>query len=167
MMQPPTPRGGIFGGLFDREPEEMIPAPSRSNRPPLVWGSLEVEGEELVARVTGWRSVVAMRRRLAVPLSSILRVEHDPAVRAHVRAKLRRRGGQSGLMRVGPYHSLDGWSFWSVGLGRNAVVVETEGERYRYVIVEVADPAGTVSAITEAAGLAADPGPPSPAGGRR
>lgn len=153
-MQPPSPqRGGFFGGMFDRDEDQMLPAPSRSQRPPLVWGTLTVEGDELVARVSGWRSIVALRRRLAVPLDAVVRAEHDPAVRLHVPAKLRRSGGRSGLLRVGPYHSVQGWSFWSVGLARNAVVVETKDVRYRFLVVEVAEPARTVAEIRSAAGL--------------
>ena len=54
-----------------------------------------------------------------------------------------RKHGQ-GVWRIGTYHGLDGWSFWSIGLGRNAVLIECSGERLRYVVIEVADAERTV-----------------------
>jgi hypothetical protein len=80
-------------------------------------------------------------------------VTHDPAAREHIRAKLRPRASRTGLIRLGSYHSIDGWSFWAIGLARNAVVVEASGARYRYVVVEVEDPAATVAELRTACGL--------------
>lgn len=148
--------GGIFGGFLDDEPS-LPPLPSR--RPPHVWGSLRVEGDDVVVHLQGWRAALAVKRRLTIPLSAVVRVSHDPLARSNVRAKLRRRAGRSGLFRVGAYHSLQGWSFWSIGLGRNAVVVEASGARYRFLVIEVADPAATVAELRRAAGLDGRPDP--------
>ncbi len=141
-----------FAGFLPAEPR-LTPIPPRREHPPKVWGAMTVEGEQLVVSVSGWRSIWAIRRRIVVPLSCVVRVAHDPAARANIRTKLRTRAGRSGIIRLGTYHSLDGWSFWAVGLARNAVVVELSGARFRFVVVEVADPAGTVEAIRSAAGL--------------
>ena len=131
----------------------VTPIPGRRPHPPKVWGTITVEGDTVLARVTGWRAVGAMSRGVSVPLSAVVGVAHDPDARLHVRAKLRRRASRTGLVRLGTYHSLDGWSFWSIGLGRNAVVVEASGARFRYVVIEVADPAATVEEVRLAAGL--------------
>ncbi len=64
-----------------------------------------------------------------------------------------KRHGQ-GLWRIGVYHGIDGWSFWSIGVGRNAVLIECSGERFRYVVIEVADPVATVREIRAAAARA-------------
>lgn len=134
--------------------DQVAALPSRSGRPPGVWGELAVEGDDVVALFSGWRRILAARRRLCVPGSSVVGIAHDPAARSHVRTGLRRSHRQRfGVMRVGAYHGFDGWSFWSVGVGRNAVVMECSGERYRFVVVEVADPARTVRTITSALGL--------------
>lgn len=156
----------MFGGFFDDDPLGPEPAPIASNRPPRVWGTLQVEGDEVVCRLSGWRALAAITRTVSVPVSSVVRVERDPAARSHIRAKLRHRSGRSGLFRVGPYHSLEGWSFWSMGLGQNAVVVECSGVRWRYLVVEVADPESTVTQIRQAMGTrspkaAVDETPPS------
>lgn len=148
----PPRGGGIFGGMlgagddFDQPP----PAPPRHSKPPKVWGTLAVEGEKVVARVSGWRALASLMSRAEVPLESVVRVVHDPQVRAHVRTKLRKRAGQSGFVRVGPYHSVEGWSFWSVGLARNAVLVETTGARWRFIVIEVEDPKATVAELAAA-----------------
>jgi hypothetical protein len=117
-----------------------------------VWGELLVEGDQVAVQLRGWRRVVSTKSGFRFSLASISRIEHDPLVRAHVRSGLRnwKRHGQ-GLWRIGVYHGIDGWSFWSIGMGRNAVLIECSGERFRYVVIEVADPVATVREISAAA----------------
>lgn len=145
--------------------------PPGVGRVPWVWAQLEVEQDRVVVRLSGWRRVLATKTTMSFPLASIARVEHDPMARSHVRSGLRnwRKHGQ-GIWRLGIYHGIDGWSFWSIGVGRNAVLIECSGEHFRYVVVEVGDPARTVKEIRAAAarvtgripgGLEAGP-PPSP-----
>ncbi len=118
----------------------------------MVWGECEVEGDGVVVRLHGWRRLLATKGTIRFPLASVVRVDHDPFARAHVKTGLRqwRKHGQ-GVWRVGTYHGLDGWSFWSIGLGRNAVLIECSGERLRYVVIEVADAERTVREIRLAA----------------
>jgi len=125
---------------------------SGTRRAPMIWGECNVEGDRVVVRLRGWRSVLATRSTIRFPLASIVRIDHDPSVRAHVKIGLRqwRKHGQ-GVWRLGTYHGLDGWSFWSIGLGRNAVLIECSGERFRYVVVEVADAQRTVREVRAAA----------------
>lgn len=144
-----------FGGVGEPAPFSRIPG-AGGRRPPRTWGELAVEGDRLVLRLSSWRAILALKRKLSVPLSAVVSVRHDPVAREHVRAKLRRRAGRSGLVRLGAYHSQEGWSFWAIGIGRNAVVVETEGVRYRYVVVEVEDPKSTVELIRENCALEGD-----------
>ena len=143
----------------------------------MIWGECRVEGDDVVVRVRGWRKILATRGTVRFALSSVVRIEHDPAARAHVKIGLHqwRKHGQ-GVWRVGTYHGLDGWSFWSIGLGRNAVLFECSGERLRYVVVEVADAEQTVREVRLAAakttgmlpgGLAMSPPPMSPGPPRR
>lgn len=151
--------GGEFGGFLpDAGVPAVRPIPARREHPPKVWGRVVVAGDSVVVELSGWRAVWAVKRRLVLPLSSVVDVRADPDARANVRAKLHKRAGRTGLFRVGSYHSLEGWSFWSVGLARHAVVVECSGARYRYVVVEVADPAATVAELRRAAGLERAPG---------
>ena len=148
-------------------------SPSGSRRAPMIWGECGVEGDQVVVGLRGWRRIVATRGTIRFPLASIVRIDHDPSARAHVIIGLHqwRKHGQ-GVWRVGTYHGLDGWSFWSIGLGRNAVLIECSGERLRYVVIEVEDARRTVREIRVAAakvtgllpgGLEASP--PAPARG--
>jgi hypothetical protein len=125
-----------------------------------VWAECHLEGDKVVVQLKGWRSLLATKSSLRFDLASIVRVEHDPLARAHVRSSLRnwRHHGQ-GLWRLGVHHGFDGWSFWSIGLGRNAVLIECSGERFRYVVVEVADPGRTVREIRAAATRLSSPAP--------
>jgi uncharacterized protein (TIGR03083 family) len=109
-----------------------------------------VAEDEVVVQLRGWRRILATKAELRFPLASVVRVEHDPLARLHVRAGLRKRRHGQGLWRLGLYHGLDGWSFWSIGLGRNAVLLECSAQRFRYVVVEVADPARTVRDVRAA-----------------
>jgi hypothetical protein len=136
-----------------------------------------VEGDQVVIRLSGWRKILATKSSLRFPLASIVRIDHDPLARAHVKTGLRqwRQHGQ-GVWRLGVYHGLDGWSFWSIGLGRNAVLIECSGERFRYVVIEVADAPRTVRELRAAAarvtrriagGVEAGPPPLAPGRSRR
>lgn len=124
---------------------------SGPRRAPMIWGECKVEGDDVVVNLRGWRRLLATRGTVRLPLASIVRVDHDPSARAHVKTGLHqwRKHGQ-GVWRIGSYHGLDGWSFWSIGLGRNAVLIECSGERFRYVVIEVADAQHTVSEIRSA-----------------
>ncbi|MHB8245408.1 MAG: hypothetical protein ACYDGN_08650 [Acidimicrobiales bacterium] len=152
----PVPGDGEFGDFGGFLPDAafgvVTPAPSRRGTPPGTWAVARITGDKLVISLSGWRSVWAVKRKVSVPLSTVVRVVHDPNARANVRAKLRKRAGRTGLFRVGSYHSLEGWSFWAIGLGRNAVVIETSGFRYRFLVIEVEDPASTVELISRFAG---------------
>ena len=127
-------------------------SPSGERRAPMIWGECNVEGDQVVVRLSGGRKLLATKATLRFPLASIARVGHDPSARAHVKIGFHqwRRHGQ-GAWRVGIYHGLDGWSFWSIGLGRNAVLIECSGEQFRYVVIEVADAQRTVREIRAAA----------------
>ena len=50
----------------------------------MIWGQCGVEGDQVVVYLRGWRRVVATRGTIRFPLSSVVRIEHDPLARAHV-----------------------------------------------------------------------------------
>jgi hypothetical protein len=113
-----------------------------------------VEEENIVVMLSGWRKVWAVKNRVVIPFDSVVRIDHDSAVYTLIQAKIRssRRTG-SRVFRVGAYHGLMGWSFWSCGTGRNAIVIETSGQQYRYVVVEMPDPLRLVRSLRQAAGV--------------
>ncbi len=109
----------------------------------------------MVVRLSGWRAAWAMTRGIKVPLSEIVSVDHDPGVYSRVPTKTRMIATKqrTGLIKLGAYHSLQGWSFWACGAGRNAIVIETNVRRHATVVVEVENPVATVRELREAAGL--------------
>ncbi len=148
--------GGLGGGPFDDgSPARSLQRGTRN--PPKVWAEAHVDGDVLVVRMRGWRAVWAMQRRLRLPLQVIVNVGHDPDVYQRVSTKLRRSGrARTTMFKLGSQHGSDGWSFWSCGYGRNAVLIETVGIRYRFVIVEVESPAAVVQSVREVTGLSPD-----------
>lgn len=130
---------------------DVSDTPTGQQRDPKVWADCHLEGDEVVIALSGWRKVLATRAPVRFPVTSVARVERDPMARAHVRIgfhQWRRHGG--GLWRVGVYHGVDGWSLWSMGIGRNAVLFRCKGEHFRYVIVEIADPELTIREVRAA-----------------
>ncbi len=107
---------------------------------------------QLTVTLTGWRRLAALQRGTSVPLAAVVSVDHDPAPRSRVGTGPRppRSRSSGGLWRYGTYHGVQGWSFWAVGSGKGAVVVEAASGRYRFVVVEVDDPAATVAEIERA-----------------
>ena len=152
--------GLIGGGRLD--PDSTAPIVRTSHKPPKVWATVTVDGDSLVVRLQGWRAIWAAKRTLRVPMASGVRVEHDPGAYAHIKTKLRNtRRVRSTTFKLGAQHSVDGWSFWACGLARNAVVVETSGTRYRFIVAEVADPVSVVRIVRKAARIKLERPPPT------
>ena len=119
-------------------------APGRSGRAAVgLGGVLAWKRTRVVVRLSGWRRRPRHRSaELRFPLGVDRRASsttRSPVRTCAAGSASWRKHGQ-GFWRLGIYHGLDGWSFWSIGLGRNAVLIECSGERFRYVVVEVADP---------------------------
>ncbi|MGH9304393.1 MAG: hypothetical protein ACRDZ5_08280, partial [Acidimicrobiales bacterium] len=142
--------GDFEGGL---DPGVLDPIPSWRNRDKAAkdWASVRVEDDSVVVRLKGWRAVLAVKWRLRVPLRVMTAVGADPYAYAHVPTSLRdRRKAHPRLWRLGVYRGFRGWSFWSCGIGRNAVVLQTDTFRFKFVVIEVADPAKLVEEISAA-----------------
>ncbi|HXY44054.1 MAG TPA: hypothetical protein VEH29_07690 [Acidimicrobiales bacterium] len=155
---------GLLGGPPPDGGAGLEPFVRSTRNPPKVWATTGIEGDTLVIRLTGWRMVFALQRGVRVPLSCVIGATHDPAAYQHVSRRLRQpRRARTTLFKLGSQHGRDGWSFWACGFARNAVVVETTGFRYRYLILEVEDPKSVAAAIAKAAGLEPPPPPAPPA----
>jgi hypothetical protein len=151
---------GLLGRRGSGDDEPVAPTFGPSRRPPKEWARVRVTDDLLVIRLGGWRAVWATTRTLRIPIGAVVAVAHDPAAHQRVNTRLRKtRGSRTALFKLGAHHGRVGWSFWACGLARNAVVIETSGVRYRFVVVEVANPKDVVKAVREGAGIA----PPAPA----
>ena len=113
---------------------------------------VRVEGGSIVVELRGWRRAVAMQRGVSVPVDAVVSAAPDPFPRGAVGVGPRkpRQRQIGGAFRYGTYHGVHGWAFWAIGSGRGSVVVELSRGRYRFLVVEVADPAGLVAEIESA-----------------
>ncbi|MGH9292867.1 MAG: hypothetical protein ACRDZ6_08865, partial [Acidimicrobiales bacterium] len=137
------PEDFLEGGVV---PVESIP--SRRERPPKDWAVVSLEGGAVVLELKSWRAVLAVRRRVVIDFESVVDVAVDPLPYNHVPTTLReRRRPHPRLWRLGVYRGFRGWSFWSCGMGRNAVVLVMDKHRFKYVVVEMADPNRLVAGI--------------------
>lgn len=106
----------------------------------------------LTVRLSGWRRLVALQRKVSVPLSAVTSAEAhpDPRDRVGVGARHRHVRGSASLFRYGAYPGGPGWVFWAIDSGRGAVIIGLTGVRYEFVVVEVDDPEATAAAILRA-----------------
>lgn len=126
---------------------------------------LRCDGGQLTVALSGWRRLVAVQRGVSVPLSAVVAVDADAAPRARIGVGARRRSSRTpnaGVFRYGAYPGGPGWAFWAIGTGQRSVVVELDAGRYRYLVVEVDDPAATVAEIRRASGAAKLAAPQAP-----
>jgi hypothetical protein len=112
-----------------------------------------IEGEALEIDVQGHHKLWALRSRLRVPLSDIVDVRHDPE---RARAKwpgLRLPGTHVPFFyTAGTYYQSDFRpDFWTVRRPEQAIVIQCKpGAAFDEIIVEVEDPAATVTSIRAA-----------------
>ncbi len=111
-----------------------------------------IQDGDLVIEVRGWSRLWTLKRQLRFPLSCITAVRWDPAVVKGWWKGWRILGTHlPGVIIAGTFYRDGGRHFWDVRPGASrAVTIELAHCRYRRLIVDVADPARTVSAIIAA-----------------
>jgi hypothetical protein len=105
----------------------------------------------LVLHVKGADKLWAFKSSLEIPLQHVAGVRADPSV-AHGWWHGVRMPGTSvpGVITAGTFYQHGKRVFWDVHHPENTIVIELKDERYDELIVEVADPQATVSAISSA-----------------
>ena len=120
--------------------------------------TVQVEEEAVLFTVEGWHKLWAFRSELRIPRNHIKSARPDPAAAAKW-AGLRAGGTYvPGLITAGTFY-LDGFAdhkptFFDVQHQENTIVIELADEQYARLIIEVADPAGTIALLND---LAATP----------
>jgi hypothetical protein len=121
--------------------------------------TVEIQDDQLVARVHGLDQVLALRSELSLPLAHVKGAAvSPPEVRRRWRNPLRAHVPGTDMPYVvmaGSFLFLDGeHAFWDVHDPDRTVVVELDHERFAKLVLEVEDPQGTAAAINAAvAGL--------------
>lgn len=107
-----------------------------------------VSGDHAVFDVEGLHKLWAFRSQLDIPLAHVVdaEVNHDQVGRWWHGFKL--IGTETpGLFAAGMFAFHGELVFWDVRHPENAIIVSLEHERYKKLIIEVADPAGAVSML--------------------
>jgi hypothetical protein len=111
--------------------------------------TVEIDGDRLRVRLTGWDKVWAMKSGLDVPLDLVRSVEPAPL-------DLKPRGLRApgsywpGLIAAGTYRRRGGKEFWSVRDKSRAILIDLEDESYDRLVLQVPDPHATLAAIRNA-----------------
>ena len=113
--------------------------------------TVEIVGERLHVRLDGWERVWALKSGLTVPLARVRDVEPAPA---EIKPRGLRAPGSywPGLIASGTYRRRRGKEFWSVRDKARAVVIHLDGAAYDRLVLQVPDPAATISSILAALG---------------
>lgn len=124
----------------------------------IIWGrrahtvcDVEVDNDMVVVTLMGPARALALRKRVAFPLESIVSVRSTPNIFSKQGSFSRRLGSLTipTFFRVGSFRGLrdQGPSFWACFRGETAVTFELANYRYHYVVVDVEDPAATLGRL--------------------
>ncbi len=107
-----------------------------------------IEGDRAIFAVDGLDKLWSFRSRLEIPLAHITDVEADPSQVNRWWHGFKLIGTDvPGLFAAGTFYQQGGLVFWDVRHPENTIIVSLEHEHYKKLIVEVADPVGTMSRL--------------------
>lgn len=100
----------------------------------------------------GLHKLWALKRRIEVPLTHVTSVRADASAASGLWKGWRLPGTYlPGVITAGSFFRDGTWTFYDVVDGARTVVIDLDGERYRRLIVEVADPEKEVARFREVA----------------
>ncbi len=115
---------------------------------------IQVTGDTLIIHVRGADKTWALKSQLEIPLEHVVSAEIDPKVVEEWNQwwkGWRAPGTQlPGVIVAGTFYLHGDKIFWDVHHPEKAVTIRLAHEGYQQLIVEVADPAGSVAAIQQA-----------------
>jgi len=111
---------------------------------------VSLTGDSAVFEVEGLDRLWALRSRLEIPLTHIEEVTFDPEQVGRWWHGWRLAGTDvPGLLTAGTFYHHGELVFWDIHNPAQAVVISLNHERYKKLIMEVADPERVVSEIRE------------------
>jgi hypothetical protein len=116
---------------------------------------VELTDSSLALNIQGIDQFLSFRKHIEAPLEHVLGavVGIDPEVQVAFGKSLRLPGAyMPGLVVAGSYFQFKDktWLFYNTHAGYNAITIKLAHEHYEALVVEVADPMGTVAAINAA-----------------
>jgi len=116
---------------------------------------VRVQADSVVFEVEGLDKLWSLRSRLEIPLAHVTNVEHDPASVGRWWHGFKLLGTDLvGIFAAGTFYYHGELVFWDVRDPSNTIIVSLDHERYKKLIVEVADPVETVARLRKALRLA-------------
>jgi hypothetical protein len=109
---------------------------------------LTLTEEKLVLHVRGTDKLWALRSWLEIPIAHVAGIRADPAVARKWWHGIKMPGTSiPGVITAGTFFQHGEWVFWDVHNPENTVVISLHDERYKALVVEVADPAAAVKLV--------------------
>jgi hypothetical protein len=118
---------------------------------PMRAAQIELAGDTLVVRFPGSSALLAFKRPLSIPLAhvrQVVRATHGPE--EQWKAFLGLGTWLPGVLGAPRFRHATGRVFWNVSDPANAIVVQLEQEHYSRLVVDVADPDGTIATVRAA-----------------
>lgn len=113
--------------------------------------NVTVDGGRAVFEVEGWDKLWALRSRLEIPLTHITDVAYDPDQVGRWWHGWKVAGtDMPGLFAMGTFYYHGELVFWDVRDPASTIIVSLDHERYKKLIVEVADPEAVVASLRHA-----------------
>ena len=113
--------------------------------------TVSVLGDRAIFEVEGFDQLWALRSRLEIPLTHIIDVEHDPDQVGRWWHGWKILGSDiPGVFAAGTFFYQGELVFWDVHDTTKTVIVSLDHERYKKLIIEVADPQATASMLNAA-----------------
>jgi len=102
---------------------------------------ITIDGNNIIFEVEGWDKVWSLRSKLTIPLAHIKDAYSDPEPAMGWFDGLKISGtAVPHIFRAGTFYQQGEWVFWDVHDPEKTIVIELEHERYKKLIIEVADP---------------------------
>lgn len=125
----------------------------------IVWGrtarvvsEVSVDRDLVVVTLFGPARVLSLRGKVAFPIDSVVSVRSTPQVFSKDGTFSRRLGSITipTFFRVGSFRGYrsQGPAFWACFRGESVLTFELENFRYRYVVIDVADPEATLGLLS-------------------
>ena len=109
-------------------------------------------GDALEVQVTGWDKVWALKSHLTIPLAHVVSAELAGDEARRVWHGLRMPGTNiPGVITAGTFYKDGSRVFWDVHDADRAVAIHLRDDQHTELIVEVDDPAATISLINSQA----------------
>lgn len=114
---------------------------------------LTVADGKLVVRVEGLDKLWALKSALEIPLEHVAAVRADPeAARGWFHGMRMPGTNVPGVITAGSFYLHGDWVFWDVHNPEKTVVISLHDERYKALVVEVADPEAAVKLVSAVTG---------------